>query len=88
MIGFVTMIIGATAVFGELQSAMDRIWRVPAADKPGGIMGFIRGRLLAFGMVLGVAFLLLVSLLVSAALAAIRGVWNSLLGGWAGCSRP
>lgn len=82
VIGIVATVIGATAVFGELQSAMDRIWRAPAANQPGGIMGLIRGRVLAFGMVLGVAFLLLVSLVVSAAITALGTLWSAVFGGW------
>ena len=82
VIGIVATVIGATAVFGELQSAMDRIWRAPAANQPGGIMGLIRGRMLAFGMVLGVAFLLLVSLVVSAAITALGTLWSAVFGGW------
>ena len=82
VIGLVAMVIGATAVFGELQSAMDRIWRAPAAKQSGGIMGLVRGRMLAFGMVLGVAFLLLVSLVVSAAITALGTLWSAMFGGW------
>jgi membrane protein len=81
-LGVIATVIGATAVFGELQSAMDRIWRVPRARKAGGILGLIRGRLLAFGMVLGVAFLMLVSLVVSAAITALGALWSSVFGGW------
>lgn len=81
-ISAVFTVIGATAVFGELQSAMDRIWRAPAKQRGSGFMGLVRGRLLAFGMVLGVAFLLLVSLVISAVLAALGTVWNAMFGGW------
>ncbi|MDP9137551.1 MAG: YihY/virulence factor BrkB family protein [Pseudomonadota bacterium] len=82
IIGLIATMIGATAVFGELQSAMDRIWRTPAKKKGDGIMGLVRGRLLAFGMVLGVAFLLLVSLVISALLAALGTLWSTAFGGW------
>ncbi|HYN00017.1 MAG TPA: YihY/virulence factor BrkB family protein [Aestuariivirgaceae bacterium] len=82
LIGIVAMVIGATAVFGELQSAMDRIWRAPAAQQSGGIMGLFRARLFAFGMVLGVAFLLLVSLVVSAGISALGALWSAVFGGW------
>ena len=70
--GVVTLIVGATSVFGELQHALDVIWsstRQPDA----GWWGMVRRRLLSFGMVLGVGFLLLVSLIVSAVLAAFGG---------------
>jgi membrane protein len=68
-IAIATLILTATGLFIELQDALNTIWRVEA--KPGhGIMGFIRIRLLSFAMVVGIGFLLMVSLIVSAALAA------------------
>ena len=70
LIGLVTLFIGASGVFGELQHALNAIWEVRA--KPGrGWVGQLRDRFLSFTMVLGVAFLLLVSLLLSAALSAL-----------------
>jgi len=64
-----TLILTATGLFIELQDALNTIWGVES--KPGhGVMGFIRIRLLSFAMVVGIGFLLLVSLIVSAALAA------------------
>jgi membrane protein len=70
IVGIVVLLFGASGVFGELQAALNAIWEV--APKPGrGIMGIIRDRLFSFAMVMGVAFLLLVSLVVSAALAGI-----------------
>ena len=70
IIGLVILLFGASGVFTELQQAMNTIWGVKA--KPGqGIWGFLRTRLLSFGMVLGIAFLLLVSLFVSTGVAAI-----------------
>jgi membrane protein len=74
LISIVVLIVGATTVFAELQSALDRIWKVPEAAKPSGIWGLLRERLLSFGLVLAVAFLLMVSLVVSAGLAAF-GTW-------------
>jgi membrane protein len=82
LIGFVTMIIGATTVFGELQNDLDRIWRAPAAREGSGILALVRARLLSFGMILGIAFLLMVSLVFSAALAALGKWWAPLFGGW------
>lgn len=75
LISLVTLVIGATTVFGELQSDLDRIWRVPAPANRSGIWSLLRTRLLSFGLVLGLGFLLLVSLLVSAAIAAF-GKWS------------
>jgi membrane protein len=82
LISIGVLLVGATTVFGELQSALDRIWKVPEARKPSGIVGLLRARLLSFGLILGLAFLLMVSLVVSAVLAAF-GSWSSaLLPGW------
>jgi membrane protein len=82
LIGVVATLIGATAVFGELQSAMDRIWRAPREKQQDGVLALVRDRLLAFGMVIGVAFLLLVSLVMSAAISALGALWGSTFGGW------
>jgi membrane protein len=79
-IGVVTLVIGATSVFGELQNAMERIWQTTRRKKEVGWWRFMRNRVLSVGMVLGVGFLLLVSLVASAALAAF--------GGWLGRSFP
>ncbi len=82
VISIVTLVIGATTVFGELQSDLDRIWRVPASTKQSGIWHLLRTRFLSFGLVLGLGFLLLVSLLVSAAIAALDKWSNGLFEGW------
>jgi uncharacterized BrkB/YihY/UPF0761 family membrane protein len=82
VLGIVTLVIGATAVFVELQSALDRIWRVPVASKESGIWTMIRTRLLSFGFVLGLGFLLIVSLVVSAALSALGKWWGGWFEGW------
>ena len=81
IVGGIALLIGATTVFGELQSDLDRIWRVPAAA-PKGPWGLIRSRLVSFGMVLTVGFLLLVSLVISTALAALGKWWGTFMGGW------
>ncbi len=66
LLGLVTLLIGASGVFGELQDAMNSIWNV--APKPNaGWKTFLRRRFFSFSMVLGTGFLLLVSLLLSAA---------------------
>lgn len=78
--GLVTLLIGATTVFAELQSALDRIWRVPERQKTSGLWGLLRARVLSFGMILGIGFLLIVSLLASAALAALSRGWAPLFG--------
>ena len=80
--GFAVLLIGATAVFAELQSALDRIWRVPDPRRALGIWTLLRTRLLSFGLVLGLAFMLTVSLVVSAALAALGKWWAGWFAGW------
>lgn len=70
VIGFVTLFFGASGVFGELQSALNQIWEV--APKPNrGIRGIVRDRFFSFAMVLGVGFLLLLTMLLTAALSAV-----------------
>lgn len=65
------LLFGATSVFAELKGSLDEIWQLPPA--PGsGVWDTVRTRLLSFGMVLVLAFLLLVSLVVSAALALLE----------------
>ncbi len=81
VVGFVTLIVGATGVMIELQDALNTVWKVVA--KPGrGIRGIIRDRLLSFGIVLGFGFLLLVSLVLSAAVALIDGWFGGFIRGW------
>lgn len=74
IVGGVLLLMGATAIFAELQTDLDRIWKVPAKAKPSGIWGWLRSRVLSFGLVLGLAFMLMLSLVVSAGLAA-AGDW-------------
>jgi membrane protein len=82
VVGIVTLIIGASSVFGELQHALDVIWS-SARNPDTGWWGMVRRRLLSFGMVLGVGFLLLVSLIASAVLAAFAGWMQARLPGLA-----
>lgn len=72
VIGFVTLFIGASTVFIQLQQSLNAIWNVHT--KSTGLRGFIKHRLLSFAALLGIGFLLLVSLIVSAALDA-TGKW-------------
>jgi membrane protein len=75
IIGVVTLLLGAAGLFGQLQDALNTVWGVE--PKPNlGIVATIRSRLLSFTMVLGIGFLLLVSLVISAALAALE-TWMS-----------
>ncbi|MEO8536434.1 MAG: YihY/virulence factor BrkB family protein [Betaproteobacteria bacterium] len=79
--GVVTLLLGATTVFGELQSDLDRIWDAPKSTESG-IKTLLKGRLHAFGMILGVGFLLLVSLVLSAGLSALAKFWDGWFAGW------
>lgn len=77
--GFLTLILGATTVLGELQSALDRIWRAPPLEAKG-LWKAIRARALSFGMILVLGFLLLVSLVLSAAIGALGQWWAPSFG--------
>jgi membrane protein len=76
LIAIVVLVFGATGVFVELQRSLDKIWQAPVQVKTSGIWALIQRRLLTFGMVVAVAFLLLVSLVVSAAIASVQTLWN------------
>jgi membrane protein len=75
ILGVLFMVIGATTVLAELQSSLDRIWRTPA-DTQSGWWTMLRTRLLSFSMILGLVFLLMVSLVVSSFLTAM-GRWGT-----------
>jgi membrane protein len=81
-IGLMLLFVGATTVFAELQDSLDRIWHVPDIDRKSGWLTLVRARLLAFGMILAVGFLLIVSLVTSATLAAMGRHWDPIFGGW------
>jgi len=72
IVSAVMLLIGATTVFAALESALQQIWggRVP---RPRDWRGFVRTRLVSFGFILAIGFLLLVSLTLTTALAALRG---------------
>jgi membrane protein len=70
-VGLVTFFLGATGAFLELQTALNAIWRVKPKESAG-IKEMLLQRLLSFGLVVGVGFVLLVSLLVSASLSALN----------------
>ncbi len=72
VIGLVTVLIGSTAVFVNLQSALNHIWKVKSDPKGSMIKGFIRDRLRSFGIVLAVGFLLLVSMAFSALVSGLQ----------------
>jgi membrane protein len=71
-LGIATLLVGATTVFGQLQSALNQIWNVKAAPTQGMVWGLIRTRLLSLALILVLGFLLLVSLVMSAVLAVLQ----------------
>jgi len=80
-VGIVTLITGATAVFGELQSALNQIWDVKAKPDRGVIMSFVVDRLRSFSIAVCVGFLLLVSLVISAVISGVQNYMNRWLPG-------
>ncbi len=87
IIASVLLVVGATTVFAELKDSLDQIWGVPPPPDAG-LWNTVRTRLLSFGLVLVLALLLMVSLVVSAALAVVErwigGMWQeaATLLGW------
>ena len=80
IISIAILLFGATGVFVQLQESLNTIWEV--APKPGRqVKGFLQQRFLSFGMILVIAFLLLISLVVSAVLAALNSYLSNLLPG-------
>ena len=82
-ISLVTLLLGASTVFTELQSDLNRIWQCDA-PKSSGLWGLIRTRLLSFGLIAALGFLLLTSLVMSAAIAYLGSTWFSTGGEIAG----
>ena len=72
-ISIVSLVVGATTVFAALEEALDNIWHAQALG-PKGVWGWLKVRVLSFGVILAVGFLLLVSLTLTSALAALRGM--------------
>ena len=78
--GVITLLVGASGVFGQLQSSLNIMWEVE--PKPGrGVLGFIKNRFLSFGFILVVGFLLLVSLMLSAAITFLAQSIGGLVSG-------
>lgn len=78
VIGVVTLLITATGVFGEMQSALNAIWK---AEPKAGLSGLVRARAASLGLIGALGFLLIVSLVASAALTAVGAYLNSFLPG-------
>lgn len=81
VLGGLTLLLGATGAFIELQSDLNLAWEVKPDPKQGGLRSFLLQRVFSFGVVLAIAFLLLVSLAISAALSALGGYVGTLLPG-------
>ncbi|MEQ8671649.1 MAG: YihY/virulence factor BrkB family protein [Aggregatilineales bacterium] len=79
IIGFGALLLGATGVFSNLQGALDTIWNVDEIKPSGGIKGMVKDKLLSFGMLLIIGFLLLVSLVLSTILSAVTGYVSGLV---------
>jgi membrane protein len=79
VLGFAGLLFGATGAFGQLQKTINRAWNVEPDPNQGGIKNFITKRLFSFGMILVVAFFLLVSLVISAALTGMSGRLGNIL---------
>jgi membrane protein len=79
ILGVITLLIGATTVFAELENNLNRIWK---AEKPkhSGLWSFVRTRLLSFGLILAVGFLLIVSLVLTAVISAMGKYWERCFG--------
>lgn len=78
-VGILALIFGATTAFVQLQSALNRAWEVKPDPNRGGLKDFLLKRVLSFGMILAIGFLLLVSLALSAALTAFGDIIQAYL---------
>lgn len=78
IIGILLSLVGATTVFAQLQWVLNRVWQVEA-DPSNAIVGFLKTRLLGLAIVVGLGFLLLISLVISAALSTISAYFTDLL---------
>src|SRR5918995_2429063 len=81
IVGIVALIFGATGAMGQLQAALNRAWDVAPDPKQGGIKAFLTKRLFSLGMLLSIAFLLMVSLVISTMLSGVGDRLTGLLPG-------
>lgn len=82
ILGMAALVFGATGAFMQLQGALNRAWEVSPDPEQGGLKKFVLKRIFSFGMILGIAFLLLVSLVLSAALTAFGDALVTMLPSW------
>jgi membrane protein len=81
VLGVATLVLGATGVFGQLQTALNKAWEVKPDPEQGGVKSFLMKRIFSFGMVLAIAFLLLVSLALTAMISAVGGMLGRMMPG-------
>jgi membrane protein len=74
VVSFATVVLGATSVFAELRKDLDKIWKHEAPETIG-ILSNVLARVFSFGLVLSIGFLLMVSLVMSAAVSAVGAYW-------------
>ncbi|HVL00995.1 MAG TPA: YihY/virulence factor BrkB family protein [Dongiaceae bacterium] len=82
LVGVFGLLLGATSIFSQLQDALDKIWRVPTKKEMGGVFKLIRARLLSFSLILGIAFLLMASLVISALISMLKLLLGPMLEEW------
>jgi len=80
VLSIIMLLIGATTVFGEVESDLNRVWKTPVRKRTG-LWWLVRSRVLSLGLVVSTGFLLLVSLIVGSALAAFGTYWSPWFGG-------
>lgn len=74
ILGIATILLGATGVFVQMQKSLNIIWEVKATTKKSGVWTYVKTRLFSFGLILSIAFLLLISMVVTTLLSAV-GSW-------------
>ncbi|MGN7819755.1 YihY/virulence factor BrkB family protein [Chitinophaga sp. 22536] len=79
MVGFVTLIIGATGVFAEIQDSINFIWGLKSKPKKNGLLRMLINRLLSFSLVVSMGFILLVSLAVNGLVELFQNVLTQLI---------
>jgi len=80
LLGFIVLFFGAGGVVGELQSALNKVWEVTPKSSSSAIWGLLRQRFISFAMVLGIGFLLLISLIASAILSSLTELLGQFVG--------
>ncbi|MEO8086516.1 MAG: YihY/virulence factor BrkB family protein [Bacteroidota bacterium] len=74
ILGVITILVGATGVFAQFQKSLNIIWEVKADESKSGILHLLRVRLFSFGLIVAIAFILIVSLVISSLLASFGGM--------------